>query len=93
MDANTLTDRLFDQLGPHYESMNLKTRPKCHLTLEWEEGGRYYEAEVQVTQVWDVTSDVEMERRRDPYEDDQAPGAYELYGPDRPTWRELFPNE
>ena len=93
MDIESVTERVYEQLSPHYESMNLKTRPGHHIILEWEEDGRYYEAEVQVIGVCDCTAEVMIEARMDRYEDDQAPGAYELYGPDRPTWREMFPNE
>lgn len=94
MDADTLTERIYEQLGSHYESMSLKTSPKMHIILEWEEDGRYYEAEVQVIDVCDTTAEVMAEARHArELDDDQAPGAYEMYGPDRPTWREMFPNE
>ena len=38
-DVESITERVYEQLSPHYESMSLKTRPTRHIIMEWEEAG------------------------------------------------------
>lgn len=100
MDVEAVTKKVYEALGSSFESMSLKTRGGDHILVEWSEndpgdrGTRYYEAEIRVVGVCDMTAEVMAQAEDDRlYENDQAVGAYEMYGPDRPTWREMFPNE